>query len=120
MPHRFLIVMPTADHARLKEVAAGLDMTVTAFCRRAIATAIDLETGGTMVDQRGQINAIYRQTVLNQGDDLPPNVAEAIDALTQLGLSDTEAHRKVMAVINQFPDLESQEIIAKAFRYDEG
>ena len=116
MPKQLLINIDSKLHARLKLIAKQHGESMTTFCIRAITEALDRSDGLATLDMPGMVAALYRKVVLAEDLNLPAAQAEAIDALTQMGIPDAQAHTRVKRIAAKYPQADTESLIAMAVR----
>ena len=98
-----------ADREKVRRAARSAGLSQRQFCRRAV-----LEAADGHADVPGMVRAIYKAVCGR--DALPPEAADAVAALVELGLTRAVARRRVDVALKDSPEATAAELIAAALR----
>lgn len=107
-----LVKVSDDQHRQIKVAAASAGMSARKWCRQQLAEAVLRASGDGKDSQFGMIQQIRDAVCGCSG--LGQDATDAVEALSQLGLTPTMAQKRVERIVAEWPKTPVDEIISKA------
>ena len=111
---QILVKLTWAQREQVKAAAKRMGVKMGAFCAQAILEAVDRAGGEADLDSTRMLAAVYQKICVDIV--VAPRVAEAVDALVQMGEDEKKALKRITKLAMANPDATAEVLLAEALK----